>query len=344
MRATYYEQSGGTEVLCYGEVPDPVPGPGDVVVQVAATALNRLDVLQRNGWFQMPGFSYPHIAGMDLAGIVAEVGSAVSNVSPGDRVVVDPSLAGVARNSSFFGRGGAAGEPAVIGGTVDGGYAEMCLVPSSHVHPVPDDMSLEHAATFPTSYVTAAHAMFRVGDLRGGEVVMVHAAGSGMGVASIQLAVRSGATVLATAGTDEKCQRAFALGASHVLNNRTGDVAAWAWEVTSGSGVDMVMDFVGAALFGPSLLSLAPGGRLVNCGNASGDEATIPSLGQMFHSGFSILGSDAYRSEEFGEVWQEFCSGSVGVEIDSVDHLPEAGVAQERMLSGDFFGKILLTP
>ncbi|MBT3245347.1 MAG: zinc-binding dehydrogenase [Actinobacteria bacterium] len=344
MKAMYYEEPGGTEVFRYDDVPDPVPGPGDVVVDVVATALNRLDVLQRNGWFQMPGFTYPHIAGMDLAGVVTEVGSEVTGVGVGDRVVVDPSLAGVADNSRLSGMGDLHGELGVIGATVDGGYAERCLVPASHTHQVPESVSLEDAATFPTCFLTASHALFKVGNLAPGETVMIHAAGSGIGVAAIQLAVHAGATVLATAGSDHKCQRAVGLGASHVLNNRTGDVAGWAREVTGGAGVDMVFDCVGTALFGASLYSIGVGGRLVNCGNASGDEATIPSLGYVFHSGISIHGSDPYRPEEFGPAWENFCSGGYQVEVDSVNHLSEAGAAQDKMLSGDFFGKILLTP
>ena len=344
MKAMYYEESGGIEVFRYDDVPDPVPGPCDVVVDVAATALNRLDVLQRNGWFQLPGFSYPHIAGMDLAGVVTEIGSDVTDVSTGDRVVVDPSLAGVDDSSRLSGMGDLHGDLGVIGATVDGGYAERCLVPASHVYPVPDEMPLEHAATFPTCFLTASHALFRVGGLKAGETVMIHAAGSGIGVAAIQLAFHAGATVLATAGSEDKCQRALGLGASHVLNNRTGDVAAWARQTTAGVGVDMVMDCVGTALFGVSLFSLGIEGRLVNCGNASGDEATIPSLGHLFHFGISIHGSDPYQPEEFGPVWDEFCSGGYRVEIDSVHGLSDAGVAQDKMLSGDFFGKILLVP
>jgi NADPH:quinone reductase-like Zn-dependent oxidoreductase len=183
-----------------------------------------------------------------------------------------------------------------------------------------------------------------VGGLKVGETVLIHAAGSGIGVAAIQLANQAGANVLATAGTDEKCQRALGLGATHVFNNRTGDVSRWARETTAGVGVDLVMDCVGTALFGASLFSLGIGGRLVSCGNASGDEATIPSLGYLFHSGISIHGSDPYRPEEFGPVWEEFCSGGYRIEIDSVYELSEAGAAQDKMLSGDFFGKILLVP
>ncbi|MEM9711872.1 MAG: zinc-binding dehydrogenase [Actinomycetota bacterium] len=344
MKATYYEEAGGPEVLTYGDLPDPEPGAVDVVVEVGACSLNRLDVVQRNGWFQMPGFSYPHVAGMDVAGTVVQVGDAVDGVAVGDRVVVDPSLAGVDDRSKLGGKGDLFGELGIIGGTVAGGYAERCLVPASHVYPVPDEMPIEHAATFPTCFLTASHALFDVGKLAAGETVMIHAAGSGVSTAGIQLAKHAGATVLATAGTDEKCERALALGADHVLNNRTGDVAGFGREVTAGKGVDLVFDHVGTALFGPSLFALGVHGRLVSCGNSSGDEATIPSLGYLFHSGISIHGSDPYRPEEFGPAWETFCSGDFEVVIDSEFALADAADAQGKMLASDFFGKILLRP
>ena len=319
MKAMLYTEVGGPEVFQFIDVPDPEPGAGDVIVDVAATSLNRLDLVQRAGWFQMPGFEFPHIAGMDIAGTVSAVGDAVTNVSVGDRVVVDPSLAGVAENSKLAGRGDLYGDLGIIGGTVAGGYAEKCLVP-------------------------AAHALFDVGQLQAGETVMIHAAGSGVSTAGIQLAKEAGATVLATAGTDEKCARALALGADHVANNRTTDVAGFAREVTHGAGVNMVFDHVGTALFGASLFGLGVHGRLVNCGNSSGDEATIPSLGYLFHSGIKILGSDPYRPEEFGPVWDKFCSANFEVVIDSEFDLADAGQAQDKMMQSDFFGKIVLKP
>lgn len=344
MKAVLYHRPGGPEVLEHSEVPDPEPGALDVVVRVEACAVNRLDVVQRSGWFQLPGFAYPHIAGMDVAGEIVAVGGDVVDRAVGDRVVVDPSLAGVPEGSKLAGRGDVYGDLAIIGANVDGGYAELCLAPASHTYLVPDDIELTHAATFPTSYLSAAHALFEVGELRAGETVLVHAAGSGVSTAAIQLAAHAGATVLATAGTDEKCARARPLGASHVLNNRTGDVAAWAREVTDGRGVDVVLDHVGAALFGASLGALGIGGRLISCGNTSGDEATIPSLGHLYHSAIRIIGSGAYAPEEFAPVWHTFCIGGFAVVIDSEFALADAGAAQTKLLASDFFGKILLRP
>ena len=178
--------------------------------------------------------------------------------------------------------------------------------------------------------------------------MIIHAAGSGVSVAGIQLAKHTGATVLATAGTDAKCERALELGADHVINNRTGDVTGWAMGVTEGRGVDMVFDHVGTALFTQSMFSLAIGGRLINCGNASGDTATIGSLGHLFHNGLRIIGSDPYRPDEMGPLWDTFCegvgSGRFTAVIDSEFPLSDAAAAQQKMLESDFFGKILLRP
>ena len=344
MKAVRYDHSGGVDVLEYTDVPDPSPDPLDVVVRVEACALNRLDIVQREGWYHMPGFAFPHIPGMDVAGRVVSVGAEVTSVSVGERVVIDPSLSGVPVGSKFAGKGDLFGELAVIGATEDGGYAELCLAPASHVYRVPDGMPIEHAAAFPTCWLTATHALFDVGHLCAGETVLIHAAGSGVSVAGIQLAKHAGATVLATAGTDEKCERALGLGADFVLNNRTGDIVSWARGITQGGGVNLVFDHVGTALFGASLFALGVGGRLVACGNSSGDQATIPSLGYLFHSNITIIGSGPYRPDEFGPAWQLFCDGDFQSLIDSEFALADAAAAQDKLARNDVFGKIILRP
>lgn len=344
MRAMLYREPGGPEVLELADVDDPQPGARDVIIQVVATALNHLDVVQRNGWFQMPGFTLPHIAGMDVVGTVVAVGCEVTRVGLGERVVVDPSLSEVPDGSKLAGVGDLYGELGVIGATVAGGYAERCLAPESHVHTIPSQMSWHQAVCFPTAWLTAWHALFPVGRLTAGETIIIHAAGSGVSMAGIQLAKHAGAIVLATAGTDDKCEKALELGADHVLNNRTGDIAGWARGVTAGRGVDMVFDHVGPALWASSMFALAPRGRLVNCGNTTGDTATIPSLGFMFHMGIQILGSDPYRYAEFAEAWSVYSSGTFHSAVDSVFPLSAAGDAQDKMQRSDFFGKILLEP
>src|SRR6185369_4733795 len=152
-----------------------------------------------------------------------------------------------------------------------------------------------------TAWLTAWHALIEVGHLEPGETLLLHAAGSGVSIAAMQIAAWRGARVLATAGGRAKCERALELGAAAACDNRADDVTAFARRETDGRGVDIVFDHVGPALFAPSLFSLRPRGRLVTSGNTTGDEATIPSLGHLFHSGISIIGSDPYRYHEFAE-------------------------------------------
>ena len=344
MKALLYRRTGGPEVLEYIDVADPTPAPRDIVVQVRATALNHLDIVQRSGGFHLVGFSLPHISGMDVAGTVVEIGAEVDGVQVGDRVVIDPSLSEVHEKSRLTGMGDVYRHLGVIGGNVDGGYAELCLAPASHVHRIPSEMDWHQATAFPSAWMTAYHALFPCGQLRAGETFMVHAAGSGVSTAAIQLAKHAGATVLATAGSEEKCQRALDLGADLVANNRQTDITAWAREVTDGEGVDLVFDHVGTALFGASLFAMKPQGRLVNCGNTSGDQAVIPSLGYLFKHGLQIIGSDPYRHDEFAEAWAMYCSADFHSPIDTVYPLAEGGVAQEQLARGDVFGKILLEP
>lgn len=327
-------------------MPDPQPGPGDVVVAVHATALNRLDIVQRNGWFTLPGFSLPHISGMDLAGQIVALGSAVEHWQIGDRVVADPSLNDVRADSSLANQGDRYGELGVIGATQPGGYGALCCVPADHVHRVPDDMDFITAAVFATAWMTADHALFETGQLRQGETLLLHGATSSLSMAAIQLAKAAGATVLATAGTPSKCAKALQLGAAAAANNRSEDIAEWVMAHTQGRGVDMVFDHVGPALWQASLSSLAPRGRLVSSGNTTGDATNIPSLGQMFQRGLRIVGADAYRSARFAEVWARYCqgikSGDFGGHIERTFAIDEGAKAHTRLESGEALGKLVL--
>jgi NADPH:quinone reductase-like Zn-dependent oxidoreductase len=344
VKAIRYEGFGGVDVLEYVDVPDPQPGPRDVVVQVGATALNRLDVVQRNGWYQLPGFTLPHISGMDIAGTIVAVGDDVTGVAEGDRVVIDPSMTEVPEGSKLAGYGDLYGVLGVLGGTLDGGYAELCLAPATHVHRVPESMDDVTAAVFPTAWLTAWHALIEVGRLEPGETLLLHAAGSGVSIAAMQIAAWRGARVLATAGGQAKCERALELGVAAACDNRADDVVAFARRETDGRGVDIVFDHVGPALFAPSLFSLRPRGRLVTSGNTTGDQATIPSLGHLFHSGISIIGSDPYRYREFAEAWEVYTSLAPAAVVADELALVDAAEAHRRMESGDFFGKLLLRP
>jgi NADPH:quinone reductase-like Zn-dependent oxidoreductase len=343
VKAARYSGHGGPEVIRYEDVADPVIAPADVVVKVAACAINRLDLIQRNGHYTLPGYQLPHIAGMDVAGQVVEVGPEVDAIAVGTRVVVNPSLTGVRGHSRFVGWDDRYGRLGVIGGTVDGGYAEFCAVPASHVRELPDGIAYEEAACIPTCFVTAWHALSEIGALAAGESVLIHAAGGGVSSAAIQIARRLGATVLATARSPAKTLHARRLGADHVLCNQDCDVAQWAHDVTAGHGVDMVFDHVGPALWQASLAALKPRGRLITCGATTGPEVTL-ELGRVHLMGIRIIGSDSYTYEEFERALDFYWRGGFQQAIDSTYPLAEAGNAQRRMDSPELTGKVLLKP
>ena len=343
MKAARYSGHGGPEVICYEEVADPAIGPADVVVKVAACAINRLDLIQRVGHYTLPGYRLPHIAGMDVAGVIVETGREVDHAAVGDRVLINPSLTRVRGNSRFLGLDDRYGRLGVIGANVDGGYAEFCAAPASHVQTIPDGFSYDEAACIPTCFVTAWHALSETGALTAGESVLIHAAGGGVSSAAIQIARRLGATVLATARSEAKLEHARRLGADHVLCNRDADVAQWAHDVTGGRGVDMVFDHVGPALWQASLGALRPRGRLITCGATTGAAVTL-ELGRVHLMGIRIIGSDSYTYEEFERALSLYWRGGFQQSIDSTFPLAAAGEAQRRMDSPELTGKVLLKP
>ena len=346
MKALFYSEHGSVDVLRYDSRPDPTIGSADVLIQVAATAINRLDIVQRNGWFTLPGFALPQIAGMDMAGTVVELGSAVSGINVGDRVVVDPSLHAVAAQSSFAGHGDRHGELGVLGATHPGGYGALCAVSADHVHLMPADLSFVAAAVFPTAWMTTHHALFRVGKLQAGETLLLHGATSALTLAATQLAIAADAEVLVTAATEEKCargvpwvpapQRQIGMPMSRTGLCNKPMVRASTWCSTMWD----------PALWETSLFALAPQGRLVTCGNTTGDSVSIPSLGFLFQRGAQIKGSDAYFSTDFAEVWSRYCQGISKSQFSPQIHrqypIENGAIAQQELESGNALGRIVL--
>jgi NADPH:quinone reductase-like Zn-dependent oxidoreductase len=347
LRALYFSEHGNPNVLQYGEVADPIIAAEDVIVRVRASALNRIDVVQRAGTYTVPGFQLPHIGGLDVAGEIEQLGAAVQHQGQwqiGDRVVINPSLSAVSAESHFANRGDLYGELGVIGLNAQGGHADLCAAPASHIFRIPDHIDFDSAAAFPTAWMTAHHGLFSVGALNKNETVLIHAAASGVSSAAIQLAKAAGARVLATAGSTEKCAHATMLGADAVLNNRTADITSWVYDCTEGVGANMVFDHVGPALWQASLFAMAPQGRLVSCGNTTGDSAVLPSLGHLFSQGLQIRGCDAYRFAEFAPTWKQFCDGAFNPCIDSSYDLREGIQAHQRLEQDQAIGKIILKP
>lgn len=347
MHALFFSQHGSANVLQHGTVTDPQFHSDDVVVRVHASALNRIDVVQRAGTYTVPGFQLPHIGGLDIAGTIVSLGAGAKQHGQwrlGDRVVVNPSLSAVSAASRFANRGDVYGELGVIGLNESGGHAEFCAVPASHIHAIPDHIDFDSAATFPTAWMTAQHGLFSIGHLQPEETVLIHAAASGVSSAAIQLAKAAGARVLATAGSAEKCAHGVRLGADAVVNNRDADLTAWVFEHTQGKGANMVFDHVGPALWQASMFALAPQGRLVSCGNTTGDSAVLPSLGHLFSQGLQIRGCDAYHFAEFAPTWAQFCAGGFDPCIDQIYPLSEGSQAHERLERDQAIGKIILRP
>lgn len=341
MKAVVQHGFGGVEVLAYEDVPDPGVGPRDVLVRTEAAALNHLDVLQRRGPAMLPGFSLPHIAGMDVAGTVVAVGDEVRERAVGDRVLVNPALECGTCRWCASGDDGLCSEVRVVGATRPGGYAELCAVPADHAHPIPDAVGFEEAATVPTIYATAWHALVTVGRLREGETLLVHGAGSGVTIAAVQLATRLGARVIATSRSAGKLELAGRLGADVLVDTAESDLAAACREATAGEGVDVALDHVGPALFTETLYALRPRGRLLFAGTTTGNRAEI-DLPYAYHFGITVQGVEPYAAVEFAEMLDFYWKGGFEPVVDARFPLRDAAAAQERMERGESAGKVLL--
>jgi NADPH:quinone reductase-like Zn-dependent oxidoreductase len=333
---------GGPDVVQLQLVPEPEPQAGEVLVRVAACALNRLDVIQRRGPAVIPGFSLPHIAGMDIAGTVAGKGRDVSNVDDAARVVIDPTLGCGSCTHCRADQRGYCAHARIIGGNSPGGLAELVAVPADAAVSVPDEVPLVEAAALPTAWATAWHAVHCIGQVAPGECVVVQAGASAVGLAAIQLIKRAGATVVAVASTTTKIADAIASGADLGVRNDE-DLPRTVAEFTHGSGADMVLDHVGAETWDASLSSLAIAGRLVMLGNISGDRVGF-SLADVYHRGLRLLGAGAYSADDF-QTALRVCfedglrlptAGEFGLE-----DLPDAWSAVEAR---DTVGKVIVLP
>jgi putative PIG3 family NAD(P)H quinone oxidoreductase len=271
MKAILFDAPGDESVLHLGDAPSPVLGAGEVRLAVRACAVNRADLLQRQGLYPPPPGASA-ILGLECAGEVAEVGSAVSGWRKGDRAM------------------------ALLAG---GGYAEEVVVDAGSLMPVPAVLSWEQAAALPEVYLTVFLTVFQLGGLDTGGAVLVHGGGSGIGTACTQLAKLAGAVVVATAGSDEKCRRCRELGADAAVNYREGDFVAAARDATAGQGVDVVLDSIGAPYLERNLEALRVGGRLVLIGLMGGAKAEI-NLGALLARRLQVIGS-TLRARPVGE-------------------------------------------
>lgn len=340
MRAVRFHAHGGPDVLRYEEAPDPVAAAGQVVVRVRACALNHLDLYQRRG-LERVTIPLPHISGADVAGEVVDAPG--GELATGTRVLLQPGVSCGRCAACLGGHDNMCARYDVLGYQSDGGYAELVRVPAVNVVPMPDHISFVDAAAFPLTFLTAWHMLVTRAKVMAGETVLVLAGASGVGQAAIQLARLFGADVIATAGSAGKQQRARELGASEVIDHYASDIAAEVRRLTGKRGVDVVVEHVGQATWAKSVRALAPGGRLVTCGNTTGWEANI-DLRFLFSRQLSLLGSYMGTKAELLQAAPLFFDGRLRPLVDAVMPLAEAADAHRRLEAGGVSGKLVLTP
>ncbi|MBI4200165.1 MAG: zinc-binding dehydrogenase [Chloroflexi bacterium] len=350
MKAVYINEQGDVDKLLYGDLPDPAPGPGEVLVRVRAAALNHLDIYARSGSARVRVGPFPHILGSDMAGEVSALGPGVQGLHVGERVVVDYVVKCGMCDSCLAGQDEFCRRPLDMGIHLPGGYAQYVKAPLANVHTIADSLSFEEAAAIPLVFHTAWHCLVTQVRLRPGETVLVNAAGGGVGSAAIQVARAMSARVLVTAGSDAKIARAKELGAEDGVNYAaTPAFSQRIRELTQGDGVDVVFDSVGGSLWDESFNSLKVGGRLVNCGVVGGHRANL-HLGLLFTRCITIvgsggpvtLGSVGRSRREFVEFMRLVNRGILRAVVGRVFPLEQARDAHCLMESRDFFGKIVL--
>jgi NADPH:quinone reductase-like Zn-dependent oxidoreductase len=341
MRAAFIGAHGGPEVVTVGDLPDPSPGPGEVRVAVRAAAVNHLDLWVRRGW---PGLllSFPHVLGSDMAGVVDAVGAGVAEPKAGDAVVVNPMSSCGRCPRCLSGAENLCRRFSIVGEHTSGGQAQWVVVPARNTVPKPARLSFEEAASVPVTFVTAWRALVGRAKVRLGETVLVHAAGSGVGVAAVQIAKLLGARVIATAGSDAKLEKARALGADELVNYEAGSFVDAVKRLTARRGVDVVLEHVGKKTWEGSILSTTVGGRIVIVGATTGHDAAT-DLRHVFYRQLSILGSTMGTAADLVEVLRLLEEGKLRTVVDRTLPLAEVRRAHDLLAERAQFGKIVLT-
>jgi len=340
MKAAVIHEFGGPEVLRYEDVPDPRPRKDQVLIRVRACAMNHLDLWVRKG---LPGVKLPHILGSDIAGEIVEVGEYITDLRPGQRVLLAPMHFCNHCEQCVAGRQNLCREFTVLGNAVDGGDCELMAVPAVNVIPIPESLGFVEAASVPLVFLTAFHMLTGRAAIRPGQTVLVLGANSGVGIAAIQIAKLFNATVIATAGDDHKIAKARELGADFVINHYQQKIGDEARKITGKAGVDIVVEHVGAATWNESMKALKPGGTLVTCGATSGPEVSF-DLRFLFARQLALLGSYMGTMGELHDVLKLVFSGKLKAIVDTTFPLKEIRAAHEYLEQSKMFGKVVLIP
>lgn len=321
--------------------PPPPPEPGEVTVNIKAVALNHIDVW---GWRGMAFAKrkMPLVVGAEASGTVQAVGSGVGNLKPGQIVSIYGARTCGLCKACREGRDNLCTHVSGVHGFhIDGFACEAVNLPARLLVPAPLECDEIAAAVAPVTFGTVEHMLFDNAKLEPGETILVQAGGSGIGSAAIQLAKRMGCTVITTVGSDNKIEKAKALGADHVINYREDRFEGVVRKLTKKKGVDVVFEHVGADTWAGSMLCLKRGGRLVTCGSTSG-VSTSMNLMQLFQQQLKIFGSFGCRMENMADAMQKMAQGIIHPVVDTIVDFDDIGTALERMESRDVFGKIIL--
>jgi len=342
VKAIVFHEFGGLDVLQLEDVADPRPGPGEVLIDVAACALNHLDVDVREGVSRFP-VDLPFILGIEVVGRITELGEGVEGWQVGERVM--PFLMAMCGECIYCrtGRESLCTSAGFISFSTSGGYAERLACSVKHLMRVPEELSDEAAAALQIAFGTAWHMLFTRGRLRAGETVLINSVGSGIGSADVQLARLAGATVIGDASSDAKLARAAELGMDHGINHATQDVVAEVMRLTDGRGVDLVYEHVGGELFQKGLDSLGKDGRMVICGGHSGEVVPFDII-PFFRAQKSVIGSFVYTRDEVETCLELARRGKIVPLVHDVFPLADARGAMSTMEQREQFGKIVLKP
>jgi NADPH:quinone reductase-like Zn-dependent oxidoreductase len=342
MKAVAFHQHGDEQVLQLVELPEPTLSASGVLVRVKAVALNHLDIWVRQGW---PGLklNLPHVLGSDIAGVVEKVGPEVTDLKPGTEVLVNPGLSCGHCERCLQGDDNLCRQYRIIGEHETGGYAELLAVPRRNILPKPRSLTFPEAACLPLTYLTAWTMLVRRAELKAGETVLVHAAGSGVGSAAVQICKLLGAKVIATASSAEKLAKAKELGADHVINYVEKDFLEEVKRLTQRRMVDVVFEHTGAATFEKSVACLPYGGRLVTCGATTGHEVKL-DLRVLFYKRISLLGSTMGSKGDLFRILQLVEEGRLKPVLDRTLPLAEAAQAHRLLKDRAQFGNIVLLP
>ncbi|MBI2677467.1 MAG: zinc-binding dehydrogenase [Candidatus Koribacter versatilis] len=340
MKAVRFHEFGGAEVLKYEDVPDPKVRKDQVLVKVKACALNHLDIWIRKG---LPEVKVPHVNGSDVAGDIVEVGEYITDLKPGQRVLLAPMTFCNQCEACMRGQQNFCRQFTVLGYLNDGGNCELIAVPRVSVVPIPSELTYDEAASVPLVFLTAWHMLVTRAQIRAGQIVLVLGAGSGVGSAAIQVAKLMGCKVITTAGDEAKMDQGRELGADYTINHYRQKISDEVKKITAKAGVDVVFEHVGKATWDESVKALKPGGTLVTCGNTTGFDVGL-DLRFLFSRQLNLLGSYMGTMGELLEVLKFVFNGTLKPVVDKTFPLREARAAHERLEKREQFGKVVLNP